>query len=207
MHRTRCTRCLNLLLTYPEGCRAVAPIAGSRATARLNATVPIATSSAFDWPAVPYDQVIELVAGGGDGDVSIACASARTTHRRLDADTRNIQSEVGCRACCGAGRAGFHSVQANPDSRSPAQDVQVAAKDLGADIFTVAVRPVTAKVFYRTRGRCSIAAQLGIDCQTLERRPAEVFGPERFGAHLIVGMGESDHDVLTQSRDPRPRRR
>jgi len=27
---------------------------------------------------------------------------------------------------------------------------------------------------------------------------AEIFGPERFGAHLIVGMGESDHDVLTQ---------
>ena len=26
----------------------------------------------------------------------------------------------------------------------------------------------------------------------------EIFGPERFGAHLIVGMGESDHDVLTQ---------
>ena len=27
---------------------------------------------------------------------------------------------------------------------------------------------------------------------------ADIFGPERFGAHLIVGMGESDHDVLTQ---------
>jgi biotin synthase len=30
------------------------------------------------------------------------------------------------------------------------------------------------------------------------RAAADIFGPERFGAHLIVGMGESDHDTLTQ---------
>jgi biotin synthase len=26
----------------------------------------------------------------------------------------------------------------------------------------------------------------------------DIFGPEKFGAHLIVGMGETEHDVLTQ---------
>jgi biotin synthase len=26
---------------------------------------------------------------------------------------------------------------------------------------------------------------------------ADIFGPQKFGAHIIVGMGESEHDVLT----------
>jgi biotin synthase-related radical SAM superfamily protein len=33
---------------------------------------------------------------------------------------------------------------------------------------------------------------------------ADIFGPERFGAHLIAGMGESDHNMLTQVQKARP---
>ena len=35
------------------------------------------------------------------------------------------------------------------------------------------------------------------------RAAAEVFGPERFGAHLIVGMGESELDVLARVQEIR----
>ena len=46
MYRCECTRCLNLLLTYPEAAARTAPIAGLRAIARPSATTRTATSSA-----------------------------------------------------------------------------------------------------------------------------------------------------------------
>ena len=45
MHRCECTRCLNLLLTYPEGCRANCAYCGLHVTARPIGTMPTATSS------------------------------------------------------------------------------------------------------------------------------------------------------------------
>lgn len=47
MHRCSCTRCLNLLLTYPEGCRANCASADWRVIAKPTATMPTATSSAL----------------------------------------------------------------------------------------------------------------------------------------------------------------
>ena len=46
MHRCGCTRCLNLLLTYPEGCRANCAYCGLARHRGPSATTPTATSSA-----------------------------------------------------------------------------------------------------------------------------------------------------------------
>ena len=70
-------------------------------------------------------------------------------------------------------------------------------RDLGADIFTVALDAVTPAIFDRTRGK-------GVDSpaqvrEVLGRRSngrREVFGPEKFGAHLICGMGETEREIL-----------
>ncbi|MGE5241158.1 MAG: radical SAM protein, partial [Bacteroidota bacterium] len=72
----------------------------------------------------------------------------------------------------------------------------VRLRDLGAEIFTVALDAVTPEIFDRTRGR-------GVDSphkwdkywRTLEWA-AEIFGPQRFGAHLICGMGETEQEIL-----------
>ena len=69
-------------------------------------------------------------------------------------------------------------------------------RGLGADIFTVALDAVTPAIFDRTRGR-------GVDSphrydkywQAIEWA-AEIYGPEKFGAHLICGMGETEREIL-----------
>jgi biotin synthase len=77
------------------------------------------------------------------------------------------------------------------------QDVQ-ELKDLGAEIFTVALDAANPIVFDRTRGRGVQSPHSWDKYWEILHAAAEIFGPERFGAHLIVGMGESDLDVLTQ---------
>ena len=61
MHRTACTHCLNLLVTYPEGCRANCAYCGlarHREEARDYADRNLIR---VDWPAARYDEVIERV--------------------------------------------------------------------------------------------------------------------------------------------------
>ena len=86
------------------------------------------------------------------------------------------------------------SILSNPTTLE--RDDLVRLKKLGADIFTVALDAVTPAIFERTRGK-------GVDSphrfdkywQVLEQS-AEVFGAEKFGAHLICGMGETEHEIL-----------
>ncbi len=69
--------------------------------------------------------------------------------------------------------------------------------DMGAEIFTVALDAVTPEIFDRTWGR-------GVDSphtwdgywQAIEWA-ADIFGPERFDAHLIAGMGETEREILS----------
>ena len=65
MHRTSCTRCLNLLLTYPEGCRANCAYCGLARHREADRNYADRNFIRVDWPAVPYDQVIDIVASGG----------------------------------------------------------------------------------------------------------------------------------------------
>jgi len=67
---------------------------------------------------------------------------------------------------------------------------------MGADIFTVALDAVTPAIFDRTRGK-------GVDSPHKWEKyweaiewAAEIFGPEKFGAHLICGMGETEREML-----------
>jgi biotin synthase len=71
-------------------------------------------------------------------------------------------------------------------------------KELGADIFTVALDAATPEIFDRTRGRGVQSPHSWRKYWEIMRAAADIFGPEKFGAHLIVGMGETEHDVLTQ---------
>ena len=77
MHRTSCTRCLNLLLTYPEGCRANCAYCGLARHREAERNYADRNFIRVDWPAVPYDQVIDIVAvRAATADASTACASA-----------------------------------------------------------------------------------------------------------------------------------
>jgi len=191
MHRTDCTRCLNLLLTYPEGCRANCAYCGLARHREADRNYADRNFIRVDWPAVPYDQVLDIVASGGDGGRFHRMCISMITHPNSDEDTRTVLKKW-------TGRIKHIpvSILSNPTTMTR-QDVQ-ELKDLGAEIFTVALDAANPVIFDRTRGRGVQSPHSWDKYWQIMRAAAEIFGPEKFGAHLIVGMGESDHDVISQ---------
>jgi biotin synthase len=70
-------------------------------------------------------------------------------------------------------------------------------KELGADIFTVALDAATPGIFERTRGKGVSSPHSWAKYWEILSAARNIFGPQKFGAHIIVGMGETEHDVLT----------
>jgi biotin synthase-related radical SAM superfamily protein len=191
MHRTDCTRCLNLLLTYPEGCRANCAYCGLARHREAERNYADRNFIRVDWPAVPYDQVIDIVASGGDGGRFHRMCISMITHPNSDRDTRIVLRKWVERV-----KHVPVSILSNPTTMAR-QDVQ-DLKDLGAEIFTVALDAANPVIFDRTRGRGVQSPHSWDKYWEILHAAAEIFGPEHFGAHLIVGMGESDHDVISQ---------
>ena len=68
---------------------------------------------------------------------------------------------------------------------------------LGADIFTVALDAATPEIFDRTRGKGVQSPHNWAKYWEDSRGRARYLWPQKFGAHIIVGMGETEHDVLS----------
>ena len=189
MHRTSCTHCLNLLVTYPEGCRANCAYCGLARHREEARDYADRNFIRVDWPTARYEEVIERVKAGSDkGRFERMCISM-ITHPDSNDDTfvllQKWTREV---------PAVPVSILSNPTTLE--KDDLIRMRDLGADIFTVALDAVTPAIFDRTRGR-------GVDSphrydkywQAIEWA-AEIYGPEKFGAHLICGMGETEREIL-----------
>jgi biotin synthase len=191
MHRTECTRCLNLLLTYPEGCRANCAYCGLARHREAERNYADRNFIRVDWPAVPFAEVLDIMEKGGDrGRFHRMCISM-ITHPNSDADTRTVLRQWVDRVP--------HvpvSILSNPTTmtRGDVQDLY----EIGADIFTVALDAANPEIFERTRGRGVQSPHSWEKYWEILHAAADIFGPERFGAHLIVGMGESEFDVLSQ---------
>jgi biotin synthase len=69
-------------------------------------------------------------------------------------------------------------------------------RDLGADIFTVALDAATPEVFDRTRGKGVQSPHKWSKYWEILLDAKDIFGPDKFGAHIIVGMGETEYEVL-----------
>ena len=199
MHRTECTRCLNLLLTYPEGCRANCAYCGLARHREAERNYADRNFIRVDWPAVPYAEVLDIMQRGGDGGRFHRMCISMITHPNSDADTRTVLEQWVARV-----PQVPVSILSNPTTmtRADVQDLY----DLGAEIFTVALDAANPEIFERTRGRGVQSPHSWAKYWEILDAAADIFGPERFGAHLIVGMGESEWDVLTQVQRIRDRR-
>ena len=189
MHRTACTHCLNLLVTYPEGCRANCAYCGLARHREEARDYAERNFIRVDWPAARYDEVIERVKAGADkGQFQRMCISM-ITHPDSDAATDALLEKWVA--------ALPHipvSILSNPSTME--REDLVRLKRMGADIFTVALDAVTPEIFERTRGKAVDSPHRYEKYWQAIEWAAEVFGPEKFGVHLICGMGETEREML-----------
>jgi len=189
MYRTDCTHCLNLLVTYPEGCRANCSYCGLARHREEARDYADRNFIRVDWPTVRYQEVIARVKAGEDrGRFQRMCISM-ITHPNSDADTRVLLEKWV--------RELPHipvSILSNPTTM--AREDLVELKNLGAEIFTVALDAVTPEIFERTRGKTVDSPHRWEKYWQAIEWAAEIFGPEKFGVHLICGMGETEREIL-----------
>jgi len=189
MHRTACTHCLNLLVTYPEGCRANCAYCGLARHREEARDYADRNFIRVDWPTVRYEELIARVKAGHDrGQFQRMCISM-ITHPNSDVDTflllEQWMAELPQIPV---------SILSNPTSMEKADLIKL--KQLGAEIFTVALDAATPAIFERTRGKSVDSPHRWEKYWQAIEWAAEVFGPERFGAHLIAGLGETEQEIL-----------
>jgi biotin synthase-related radical SAM superfamily protein len=191
MYRCECTRCLNLLLTYPEGCRANCAYCGLARHREAERDYADRNFIRVDWPAVPLEKTIDIVARDPAKSPFHRMCISMITHPRSDEDTRTVLKQWTDRI---DPRAIPVSILSNPTTMTR-EDVK-RLKDLGADIFTVALDAATPEIFERTRGKGVQSPHSWAKYWEILMDARDVFGAQKFGAHIIVGMGETERDVL-----------
>ena len=192
MYRCSCTRCLNLLLTYPEGCRANCAYCGLARHREAERDYADRNFIRVDWPAVPTDVVIDKVANDGENSPFHRMCISMITHPRSDEDTVAVLKKWTDRIDPETIPV---SILSNPTTMDRT-DVQ-KLKDLGADIFTVAIDAATPELFDRTRGKGVQSPHKWAKYWEVLLDARDIFGPEKFGVHIIAGMGETEHDMLS----------
>jgi len=90
MHRCSCTRCLNLLLTYPEGCRANCAYCGLARHREADRDYADRNFIRVDWPAVPMSEIVDIVARDTEGSPFHRMCISMITHPRSEDDTFTV---------------------------------------------------------------------------------------------------------------------
>ncbi|MCB1749967.1 MAG: radical SAM protein [Gammaproteobacteria bacterium] len=191
MHRCGCTRCLNLLLTYPEGCRANCAYCGLARHREAERNYADRNFIRVDWPAVPVADIVDIVAQDVAGSPFHRMCISMITHPSSDADTVSVLRRWTERIDPDAIPV---SILSNPTTMDRADVVRL--RELGADIFTVALDAATPAIFERTRGKGVQSPHRWDKYWEVMMDAREVFGPQKFGAHIIVGMGETEYELL-----------
>ena len=192
MHRCGCTRCLNLLLTYPEGCRANCAYCGLARHREAERDYADRNFIRVDWPAVPMAEIVERVARDGEKSPFHRMCISMITHPHSDEDTVAVLKAWTARIDPAAIPI---SILSNPTTMDRTNVEQL--RELGADIFTVALDAATPALFDRTRGKGVQSPHKWQKYWEILLDARDVFGPQKFGAHIIVGMGETEHEVLS----------
>lgn len=191
MYNCSCNRCLNLLLTYPEGCRANCAYCDLARHREADRNYADRNFIRVDWPAVPMAEVVDRIAADVAGSPFHRMCISMITHPQSDADTVTVLRTWTDRTDPGAIPI---SILSNPTTM--VREDLVRLKDMGADIFTVALDAASPAIFERTRGRGVQSPHSWATYWEALHMARDIFGPGRFGAHLIVGMGETEAEMM-----------
>ena len=153
--------------------------------------MPTATFIRVDWPAVSMDQVVDIVAADVAGSPFHRMCISMITHPNSDNDTVTVLKKWTSRIDPDAIPI---SILSNPTTMT--RDDVVTLRDLGSDIFTVALDAASPELFDRTRGKGVQSPHTWAKYWEILMEARDVFGPKKFGAHIIVGMGETEREVM-----------
>lgn len=177
-------KCINLLLTYSDGCRANCAFCGIAAEKEVQASG--GSFIRVPWRVFRTDEVIEAMKSAPD-QVARVCISmitnARSRQDVLSLCTRTVK-DTGLPV----------SLLISPTVLQ--RDDLVRMKDAGADRIGVAIDAATPEIFERLRGKAVGGPHRWERYWDTFERSLEVFGRGMAGVHLICGLGETERDMV-----------
>ncbi len=175
-------RALNLLLTYKKGCRANCAYCGlSRSRLKEKTFIRV------DWPAFPLEEIITRTKLYGKS-LERVCVSM-ITHPRAYEDMLYIISrfreETDLRI----------SSLISPTLIRSKEKVE-KIKEEGADMCGIAIDCATPELFSRLRGEGVKGPHAWEHYWQVVSWAVEVFGRYNVSVHLVVGLGETEEEML-----------
>lgn len=182
-YRNARLHCINLLLTYADGCRARCAYCG------LSGTRPgLYSRKSFirvQWPTYSLDEILEGISSRQE-KVKRICLSM-ITHSRAAADTRDICRRLRSRLQIPV------SLLISPTRVGP-KDLE-DFRSAGADKIGVAIDLATPELFDRHRGSGVGGPHRWDMYWRCLSQAVAVFGPGNAGAHFMAGMGECEKEM------------
>lgn len=178
---------LNLLLTYEDGCVGRCSYCGLSGTREL-AAKDARTFIRVRWPTYSLDDIIARTAAG-DHDLQRVCVSM-ITHPRAFSDLNTVVARL---------REALDlpvTALIAPTLLSDPKTMLAETKAAGADMVGVAIDAATPELFDRHR-RSGVGGPHHWEhyWRTVEAA-AELFGHHKAGVHLIVGLGETEREMI-----------
>lgn len=183
MREAKCT-CLNLLLTYQDGCAARCSYCG---LSQSRDTQAKPTFIRVKWPVYLLEEILNAAETNGHPFKRV-CVSM-TTHPRALEDACRIIEE--CQKRTGLPVSGLLT----PTVMKGKADM-AAVREAGADRVGIAIDTATMQLFEKHRGCGAGGPHRWQRYWEAVEEAVEVFGWYRAGVHLIVGLGETQREMV-----------
>lgn len=187
IYRDASCGCINLIQTYPQGCYANCAYCGM---ARERPGDPEGNSFIrVAWPLYTTDLVVQQIAAQeARGEVGRVCVS-QVHDKRAYADLLDIVRRVR-QAAPQVPIAALVSAELLDEGRL--DEIKAA----GVDIVGIGLDGASEEVFDRTRGKGVRGPHTWAGHWRIARLARAIFGPMNVNLHVIVGLGETDRELV-----------
>lgn len=180
-YRNAKLRCVNLLLTYSEGCAANCAFCGlARTNSHNEKFIRVA------WKSYETKEVIKRLKDAPD-HVSRVCISM-ITNRKCKEHVLEICAEIKQSTSLPISLLITPTILEKEDL--------VAMKNSGAERLGIAIDSATEEIFIKLRGRGVKGPHKWDQYWQIYKTSLEVFGPGMAGVHLICGLGETEKELV-----------
>lgn len=177
--------CINILLTYHEGCSANCAYCGLQS--KREGEYEKKSFIRVAWPLHSTDEVVDRIESASEESVKRVCISMITRRKSVD-DTIEITRRI--RKKSDVPISGLVS----PTVMFP-RDFQ-AFKDAGIDKVGIAVDTATPELFERHRGKGVNGPHHWKKYWDMIESALEVYGEGNVGSHYVVGLGETEKQMI-----------
>lgn len=178
--------CLNFLLTYQDGCVGRCAYCGLSRARESTESWRDRSFIRVNWPTFKTDEIVDRMDSELCAHVERVCISM-VTHRRARRDTLSVVEKL-------HERTDAISVLVTPTIVD--KNWLLEAKEAGADKIGIAIDAATPELFDRLRGRGVLGPHRWERYWETVEEAARIFGTHNVGIHLIVGLGETEQEMI-----------